>query len=882
MSAHVKTAAPADAGTAEASPDASALAVGLVRVSIRHPWIVVLTALILTLLGGYVTATRFAITTETDQLLQIEAAWVKDKTAFDLAFPQFSKSILAVIDGDTPELADLGAAKLAAALSASPGPAIRSAARPDGGPFFDRNGLMLLPLADVKATTDSLVAQSEMLLALSGDPSLRGLARLIELGADRGALDGSAKLLDRIGEVIGLVLKGQPARLSWQSLMTGRPAEPRELRRFVLVDPVLDFEALEPAAGATGRIRQAAVDLGLTPDKGVRVRLTGAAPLADEEFATVGEGAPLHLGLTLVAIAVILYLALKSGRVIFAVLITTLAGLVMTIGSGLLLVGRFNVISVAVAALFLGLGVDFGIQVAVRYRDERHKLDDVKAAMVTAARGVGWSLTLAAFSLLAGFFSFLPTSFKGVSELGLITGVGMIIAFLLSLTLLPALIALVRPPGEPDTVEMPALAKVDHWILRNRKLVIWLSVIAMVAGLPFLVKLDFDANPMHLRSETTEAVATFLDMTRQPGQTPNTLSVIAPNLAAARPLADKLAALPEVDRALTVTTFVPEDQEAKLALIRNAAEEFVAITDPSPPAPSPSDADIVDAIRKAAAVLALKGKGADDPKTRLAGELRRLTESDPTRRAAAAEALVGGLPALFDKLRLLLTPDAVSIETLPDSLRQDWVTKDGRVRIELSPKGDANDNTVLERFSTAVRAVAPNAAGAPIDIVESGRVIVKSFLIAGSIALAAIFVILTIALRRPRDVALTLGPLVIATIMTLEAAYLLGMSLNLANIIALPLMLAVGVNFHIYYMIAWRNGVADMLASSLTRAIFFSSLTTGVAFGSLWLSHHPGTASMGKLLTVSLVFTLLAAFIVVPAFLGPPRSPEGSPHPGGA
>ena len=221
---------------------------------------------------------------------------------------------------------------------------------------------------------------------------------------------------------------------------------------------------------------------------------------------------------------------------------------------------------------------------------------------------------------------------------------------------------------------------------------------------------------------------------------------------------------------------------------------------------------------------------------------------------------------------MILTPQPITIASLPQSLRDDWLTKDGRARIEVSPKGDANDNDVIERFVAAVSAVAPNVAGGPVTLIESRGIIVNAFVTAGILALIAVFLILTIALRRPKDVALTLGPLVLATIMTLEAAQLLGMPLNLANIIALPLMLAVGVNFHIYYMIAWRNGVADMLASSLTRAIFFSAMTTGVAFGSLWLSHHPGTASMGKLLTLSLFFTLLAAFIIVPAYLGPPKT----------
>jgi hopanoid biosynthesis associated RND transporter like protein HpnN len=846
----------------------------LVARSTRGPWAVVAVALVLTLIAAYVTATRFAITTETNQLIETNDAWARDKIAFDEAFPQLSKLIVAVVDGETPELAEKGATSLLIALRDGKRPGIVSAWRPDGGPFFDRNGLLLLPLAEVRETTEGLMKQQELLLSLSGDPSLRGLLRLIQIGADRDALGDSTNLLDRLTGVIDRVLKGERASLSWQSLLSGSDPEPRELRRFVLVDPELDYEALEPASVPIAAIRKAAAEQGLTPDRGVRVRLTGAAPLADEEFGTVADGAPLHLGLSVVAIAVILFLALRSGRVIGAVLVTTFVGLIITVALGLLMVGRLNVISVAVAALFLGLGVDFGIQVAVRYRDERHRLDDVREALRRAGRGIGWSLTLAALSLLAGFFAFLPTSFKGVSELGLITGVGMIVAFLASLTLLPALIALMRPPGEPDTVQSPWLASLDHWILANRKLVIGGCALLVAAGLPFLLKIEFDANPMHLRSEKTEGVATFLDLTRTPGQTPNTISVLVPS-GEAEPLIERLAALPEVERVVSLKDFVPADQEAKLALIRKTAEEFVALIDPAPPAPAPSDAEIVDALRKTASALAKGDPTPDDPKARLATALTRLAEASPERRAAAAEALVGGLPALFERLRLLLQPEPIAEASLPEDLRRDWLSKDGPVRIEVVPRGNANDNAVLERFSEAVKAVAPNVTGPPIEVVEAGRVISQAFIIAGSLALLAIFAILTIALRNAFDVALTLGPLVIAALLTLETAYLIGMPLNLANIIALPLMLAVGVNFHIYYMIAWRNGVVEMLASSLTRAIFFSSLVTGIAFGSLWLSNHPGTASMGKLLTISLVFTLLAAFVAVPAFLGPPRQHRG-------
>ena len=244
-------------------------------------------------------------------------------------------------------------------------------------------------------------------------------------------------------------------------------------------------------------------------------------------------------------------------------------------------------------------------------------------------------------------------------------------------------------------------------------------------------------------------------------------------------------------------------------------------------------------------------------------------------REAASFALTKDLVPLLARLRDLLHPEKITLDNLPPQLKADWVAADGRARIEVHPKGDSNDDQVLRTFSDEVLKVAPHATGAPVATTQSSYTILGAFVQAAVTAFVLIFVILSVALRKPWDVAMTLGPLVIATLWTLMALRLVGMPLNFANIIALPLMLAVGVAFHIYYVIAWRAGVTDMLASSLTRAIFFSALTTGSAFGSLVLSSHPGTASMGKLLALSLFFTLIAAFFVVPATLGePPVQPD--------
>jgi predicted RND superfamily exporter protein len=234
------------------------------------------------------------------------------------------------------------------------------------------------------------------------------------------------------------------------------------------------------------------------------------------------------------------------------------------------------------------------------------------------------------------------------------------------------------------------------------------------------------------------------------------------------------------------------------------------------------------------------------------------------------------LRTALSELRNYLQAEPVSLKTLPEHLLRQWVAVDGRTRIQAFPKGDPNDNDTLRHFASAIQAQFPAAVGTPISILDSGKTIVHAFFEAGGFALASIAVLLWIVLRRFGDVLLTLVPLLLAGVITLEVCVLIGMPLNFANIIALPLLLGVGVAFKIYYIMAWRAGQTDLLQSSLTRAVIWSALTTATAFGSLWLSSHPGTSSMGKLLALSLVSTMCAAVLFQPALMGKPRTASES------
>jgi predicted RND superfamily exporter protein len=263
----------------------------------------------------------------------------------------------------------------------------------------------------------------------------------------------------------------------------------------------------------------------------------------------------------------------------------------------------------------------------------------------------------------------------------------------------------------------------------------------------------------------------------------------------------------------------------------------------------------------------------------MADVLGRLADATLEQREKIERALMDGFKLRLSQIRTALGAQEITLPSLPEDIVSDWATKDGRARIQVAPTGDGNDNANLRRFATAVLAVAPEATGVPILIQESAKTVVTAFIQAGALALVSITLILFVALRRVSDVLMTLVPLLLAGVVTLELCVLLGLPLNFANIIALPVLLGVGVAFKIYYVLAWRDGETSLLASSLTRAVIFSAMTTEVAFGSLFFSSHPGTSSMGELLALSLATTLAAAVLFQPILMGPPRH-EKKPHHG--
>ena len=836
--------------------------------------------LALLLAGGsaWLAATRLGVTTDTSGLFSPDLPWRRQGLVLQRAFPQNEDLLVAVIDGATPEETEQAAGELAAALRPDT-QHFKAIVRPDSSPYLERNGLLYLdpgPLADL---LDQMVDVQPFLGQLAADPSLRGLLGAMELIA-QGVQAGQANLqpfepaLRGFHAALSAAAAGHPEPLSWQRLLAGPVADLAGRYRFVLTQPRLDYGALQPGAAAAQAIRDAAARLDTVRASRARVRLTGSVALEDEEFATVAQGAAAGLVGSIVLVAALLWLAVRSWRLIVPILLTLGLGLLLTTGFAALAVGTLNLVSVAFAVLFIGIAVDFAIQLSVRYRETQLQAagQRVEAALAATARRAGPQVLVAACATAAGFLAFTPTSFAGVAQLGLIAGSGMLIAFACTMTLLPALIVLLRPPVDAVGTAEAGLAwlrPLDRPVARGRRLVLGAFAVLGMAGLLLLPRLVFDSDPLDTKDKTTEAVRTLYDLIDDPVTNPYTIEILATSAAAAATLAGELQRLPLVDSVVSVNSFVPEDQAAKLPLLADAAALLGPTLAAHQPASHPGAAELRLAAQTASAAL-LAVQDRLPPVIPLAGitiELQRLGAAPDAVLLAADAELTRFLPLQLDRLRVALDARPSTLADVPEDLARDWVLPDGRAKLQVLPKREARDSAGLHRFVGQVRTVAPDATGSAVTITESADTVVSAFRVAAALALVAIAGILALVLRRLLDVLLVLAPLLLSALLTVVLAVLLPLPLNFANIIALPVLLGVGVSFNIYFVMNWRAGLAAPLESATARAVLFSALTTATAFGSLALSHHPGTASMGRLLLLSLGCTLLTTLLFVPALL---------------
>ena len=845
---------------------------GIVSRSARHARLVALFFALLAIASIGLAATRLKVTTDIGLLFSMHLPWKQREAVEKAAFPQFNDLIVAVIDARIPEEADATADALTKAL-AGDNTHFHSVRRPDASPYLQREGLLFLPTETLANLLDRTVDAEPFLGQLAADPSARGLFSalgLVGIGVSRGQanLDTFMPALKSFHSTLAAAASGHAQPLSWETLLSGEAANLAGPNRIVLIQPKLDYGAVQPGGVATGIIREAVARLPFVASGDAHVNLTGSVPLSDEEFSSAAKGSILGLAISFVLVVVWLVLALGSWRLILPVVLTLLLGLSLTTGFAAAAVGTLNLISVAFAILFVGIAVDFAIQFTVRFRDLRLHEPALGTALAMTGRRVGLQVLVASAATASGFLAFVPTKFAGVAELGLIAGGGMLIAFVCTITFLPALLRLCSPHGEKEEIGFAAAAPLDRALSRVRVPILAVFGAVFAAGVVLTPLLTFDSNTLHTKPQNSEAMRTLLRLFDSPVTNPFTSNILRPSVEESERTAAQLQKLDLVDHVVGIGSFVPADQDAKLAAIHDAAGLLAPVlTATAKPAPSPAELRkaIADCLNQLAPALAKLPH--DHPLASIAADLRALQTAPDATLAAANDNLVRFLPLQLVRLKLALGATKVSVADIPEDIRCDYVLPDGRARLVVVPKASVVNSAVLHRFVAEVQQIVPEAGGPAVAIVATAQTITGAFKAAAIGAVVAITLILLAALRRVLDASLVLAPLLLSAAMTVVVMKLAGMTLNYANIIALPLLLGVGVSFNIYFVMNWRAGQAPRLTSATTRAVVFSALTTGTAFGSLAVSAHPGTASMGTLLLISLGCTLVGTLVFLPALL---------------
>jgi hopanoid biosynthesis associated RND transporter like protein HpnN len=850
-------------------------------------WVLIASGIVTGILLYY-TANHLGINTNTTDMLSDSLHFRRLDEAFKAAFPQYDSTMIIVVDGETPDLAMDSSLELAKRLKEETG-IFRTVYQPGDGKFFEEHALLYLSPTELDDLADHLSRVQPLFGKLAQDQSLRGLFSVLREGI-QAVKDGEdielKTVFDRLSIAVGAALNQKHFAFSWMEMMQGRDAGPDDRQRFILVQPRLDHSKLFPGREAMEAVRSAAGELNLDPEHGVRVRLTGEVALEYEELLSVCRGAGVAGLISLILVGIVLFAGLGSPRLVFCGVTTLIMGLIWTAGFAAFAVGHLNLISVAFAVLYIGLGVDYAIHFILRYRELRIQGAAHPGAIHLTAKEIGGSLVLCALTTAIGFYAFIPTAFTGVAELGIISGTGMFIGLVATLTVLPALLTLIPFPERGFLKRRrpsPLMGMLLTLPVRHSTAIRWGALLLGLVTLLLLPRMTFDRNTLNLGNPETESVLTFRELLSRSGTSPWTLNVIAPNAETAGQYSDRLNALEAVEKAIFIKDFVPPDQGRKigsieeLGLILGPDLKWRARRNPLPPSSS------IHALQ--GLVAELEGISNADLDTGLmrsarglSGVLRQyektlLAQNKPLQEKMLKlleENLLGSLPGRLRLLKASLAGGSVTMDDLPVDLVGHWVSDDGAFRVQVFPRDDLNNNKALRRFVSDVQEVSPDAIGLPVIILEAGDAVVRAFKQALFLALAAITILLLILMQRKSDAFLVLIPLILAGALTGATCVLIHLPFNFANVIALPLILGVGVDSGVHMVQRKRRSPSDhgnLLQTSTGRAVLFSGLTTICSFGNLAFSAHQGMASMGLLLSIGIGFTLLCTLIVLPALI---------------
>ncbi|SET38578.1 hypothetical protein SAMN05216326_12412 [Nitrosomonas marina] len=847
-------------------------------------WIIIL-AFVAAVLSITYTVNNLGVQTDTTDMLSEDVPFRINHKRYKEAFPQYEDALLLVVDAPTPEQAHETAKQLTYYLQ-NDDAHFYEASYLSGDSFFEQNGLLYKNLSELENITDQLAAAQPLIARLAENPTLETFLSVlseavVEINSGRNL--ELETVFNGVSSTLDARLAGEPRALSWQILFNGE-RQTGLYQELILTRPKHDYAQLFAAEQSMNAVRETAMDMGLTHDSPVKLRITGEAALAFDELNSAMHGAQSAGILALVLVIVVLLVAVRSVGAIMTVMLTLILGLILTAAFATFAVGHLNLISIAFAVLYIGLGVDYAIHFLLRHEEIRKNGSPVIQALPMAGGDIGRALTICAVTTAIGFYAFIPTSYDGVAELGLISGSGMIISLLVTLTIVPALQRFFPIQPIKPLISVKPVHTVLEWPIHARKSIFILTICAALLSIFALPQIKFDYNLLNLNDPRAESVETFRELLENSDDSPWHIIALADNRDETVRLVQQLSGLQEVDKAVTLLDFVPKHQEEKIRLI----EEMAMTLGPISFVPSSQKRVNIDEQRivlvdlkrelsrfldeQSAHQASQAAKNLHASVRNLLSRLNALSEGE-ARESLLFEVeydLLHLLPVSLQRLQLALGASTFTLEDIPESVKMHWLSKQGIYRIAVYPADNISDNNALKMFVRAVQDVTPGATGVPVISLEAGKAVVDAFIHAFSLAIIGVVVALLVLLRCLKSTVLVLVPLILAALFTGAVTVLMGLPFNFANVIALPLILGIGIDCSVHMVHRSRNNgeaYENLLYTSTARAIYYSALTTMAGFGSLIFSQHQGTTSMGLLLLIGVVLTLVCVLIILPVLL---------------
>jgi len=810
---------------------------GWVTGCFQRPRTTLLALLAVTAVAGWFGTSQFQLNSSMDEVILPRASeqWFGHDEALKAAFPQLRNVALIVASGPDAAAVSTVIDQVLAARPEDIDPG--NIDTPMRDPVLLGNLIYYLDAAEFAAFRDALAPMAQLLPVLAQRGALSGI-----LGAFAASPTGPDQ------GMLANLLKGDASMLlDAEKLTSPIPAvlgKDDNFYEIVLVDVRPDFNAQLPAAEVAATLeRWIAPYVASDPD--VRLALTGDVILANEEISDALGGVKLAATLSSIFLALVVALGVRSWVLTLGMLLLIAVGSIWTHALAMLTVGQYNTLSLAFLVMFFGLGVDFGLHYGLAVRESAGE----QSAVAAAVRKTGVALVLSAGTTAIAFLSFTPTEYRGLGELGVISAGGMAVALFLTLTLLPALFGWFGVPGYRTTrsvsVRLPSLGM-------GATLLIWL-LLGLFAAIEAR-KAQFDYSVAGLRNLDTPAMNLLQDLQTAGFSTEYSISSLVAE-ADVDNLSAQLEALDAVGYVASIRDYLPaEDALGRVAELEKLAQAL-ALIDAMPPLQP-------DLLRGQLAVLQQSGADSEAAVVELAGlEDAELTARD--------EALREILLKWSGELAPIVNAQPVSLDDLSPALRDRWIAPDGRQRIELGPALPTNNRAGLDYFVDEVNTVIDNGGGRAVIERGVGSVVVRAFGEASLLALAAITVLLAVYYRGVVMPIVVVLPLLLTTLLTFAVMGWVHLSLNMANVLVVPLIFGLGIDsaIHVAHRYQTLGSMSGLMASSTPRAVLLSAITTVATFASLMTSAHRGAASLGQLLSIAIPIMVVVTFSLIPILL---------------